>query len=122
MSQFGKIQLFGQCFSVAMRSKRRLNRSRNDSRNRSEYSNLRRMAALLQSERQQHQAIVAELRTILDKERTEVNGFLKEMQQILIDIERRWPIDGTSSAASSASINNRHVSIKFNQFRFINVE
>lgn len=101
-----------------MRSKRRLNPSQNESRGRSDYPKLRRMAALLQSERQQHQAAVTELRTILDKERTEVNVFLKEMQKILIDIERRWPIDGSSSASSASSwINqNRNVSMKFNRF------
>lgn len=95
-----------------MRSKRRLSpRSQSDSRSRIDYySKIGRMAALLQSERQQHQVVVTELREILDKERTEVNIFLKEMQKILIDIERRWPIDGTYPPSSSR---NGNVSIQF---------
>lgn len=96
-----------------MRSQRRLNRSQNDSRTRMQYSKMRTMTALLQSERHQHQVIVTELRAILDKERTEVNTFLKEMQKILIDIERRWPIDD-ASPASTRDIPNRNVRIKFN--------
>lgn len=92
-----------------MRSTRRLNRSQNDHRSRVDCnSKIRRMAALLHSERQQNQVAVAELRAILDKERTEVNVFLKEMQKILFDIERRWPIDIDST--SSWNNQNRNVS------------
>lgn len=99
-----------------MRSKCQLNRSQNNNRSRLYYSKqIRRLAASLQNERHQHQVNVAELRAILDKERTEVNIFLKEMQKILIDIERRWPIDD-ASPASIRNIQNRNACIKSSVF------
>lgn len=93
-----------------MRSKGRINRPQNDGRNRIYYSKIKAMAALLHRERHQHQVNVAELRAILDTERTEVNIFLKEMQKILVDIERRWPTDD-ASPASTRNIQNRNVRI-----------
>lgn len=83
------------------------------------------MIALLQSERHQHQVKVAELMAILDTERIETNLFLKDMQKILIDLERqRPPYDAFSAPAWMPwNIHNRNVrnSISIQMGRSLNV-
>lgn len=79
-----------------MRTKRRCNRFEYDTRN-INYATIRTMIALLQNERHQHRLKVAELKAILDIERSEINAFLKDMQKILADLEGQRPPNDTFS-------------------------
>lgn len=88
-----------------MRSTSRFNRFQYHSR-KINYSTFRKMTVLLQTERHHHQRTVAELRTILNDERIEVNVFLKDMRTILNDMERQWP------NASAGNIHSRHAHVR----------
>lgn len=105
-----------------MRTKRRLNRLPLDSR-KTNASTIKTMLALLKRERHQYQIKVAELEGILGTERNEINSFLKDMQAILIDLERQRTSNATISTPTW-NMQNRNVRI-FHLFelvvRFLNV-
>lgn len=94
-----------------MRSKRQFNRSQSNSRKLND-STIRAMIALLQRERHQYQTKVAELNTILDTERNEINSFLKDMQKILIDLERQRP-SNVDLSTSPSNIQNVRICFCF---------
>lgn len=90
-----------------MRSKRRLNHRKIN------YPTIKTMAALLQRERHKHQVTVTELRAILHEERTEVNAFLKEMQNIIINMGHQWPV-------TAQNYHSRDVSRSIYQYAWLN--
>lgn len=92
-----------------MRTKRQFSRSQSDTR-KINGSTIRTMIALLKHERHQYQSKVAELNTILDTERNEINSFLKDMQKILIDLERQRP---SNVGISTSALNIQNVRIGF---------
>lgn len=69
-----------------MRSKRRIQKNAIENNRKMNCEYARKMARILQMERERHQATVTELRTILKEERDEINTFLKDMKKILDDM------------------------------------
>lgn len=64
------------------------------------YTSARKMAAIVEIERRKHEATVAELRTILQEERQQINVFLKDMRKILNDM----PIESFNTTSSQIHV------------------